>query len=674
MCSLTCRPLNKKSKPLNISQLVASFQNVHYKDNVKLETFTTSQLQSNSHFSKLLVSIDSFSQKDYLLLHKKYGLHKSSLVANAKQLIKIKNTHQRDNVPKGYMAVYVGEVQRKRFVVPLSYLDQPLFQDLLRRSEEEYGFNHPMGGLTIPCQEEAFVHLTTQLLICGNSNDDIRYHFNRSLFTYPTKALTTTKPCIQKENDSALPSNEEARNWVVRWRKVFSWQGMVSPPIGWLNSYSSSDLRNKSWNNGWSRGLHHARLHFSTLKETISKFQANLNRCPVWASRCRTANRRGHNDDGVVDNAHRPPQRRVVRVSTKRRATTDDYLFHRSRLPAPSSPLPLLASSISYGSQPTIKHPPTKRKKRVARKKASSAPAGEKMPWSDDELVALADAWCTTSQDETRGTDQKGDAYWGRIQAKLAATLGQPEDYRSTDSITSKWTQMKAKLTKFNGIYMRLARNPPSGWNELKLLDEAHILYKAENNNNVFKLKRVWDRVRSERKWLELPSTTSRSSGSKRTFVEDEDVEIVREAKKESRSWLKKNGHFFGENGKGNVDNHYGTEGVAISDGMIIFFFTRNMGVFTLHNNSLVANAKQLIKLKNTHQRDNVPKGCLAVYVGEIQKKRFVVPLSYLDKPLFQDLLRRSEEEYEFNHPMGGLTIPCHEDIFLHVITQLRAS
>ncbi|MFS8031391.1 putative small auxin-up RNA [Helianthus anomalus] len=85
-----------------------------------------------------------------------------ALVANTKQLIKHNNKHQRD-VPKGYMAVYVGEIQRKRFVVPLSYLDQPFFQDLLRRSEEEYGFNHPMGGLTIPCCEEAFVRLTTQV-------------------------------------------------------------------------------------------------------------------------------------------------------------------------------------------------------------------------------------------------------------------------------------------------------------------------------------------------------------------------------------------------------------------------------------------------------------------------------------------------------------------------------
>ncbi|PWA45596.1 Auxin responsive SAUR protein [Artemisia annua] len=85
-----------------------------------------------------------------------------SFVANAKQMIKLHNKHQ-SNVPKGYLAVYVGELQKKRFVVPLSYLDQPLFQDLLRRSEEEYGFSHPMGGLTIPCQEETFINLTAQL-------------------------------------------------------------------------------------------------------------------------------------------------------------------------------------------------------------------------------------------------------------------------------------------------------------------------------------------------------------------------------------------------------------------------------------------------------------------------------------------------------------------------------
>ncbi|WZZ90916.1 hypothetical protein YC2023_119495 [Brassica napus] len=39
--------------------------------------------------------------------------------------------------PKGFLAVYVGEGQKKRYVVPVSYLSQPSFQALLSKSEEE---------------------------------------------------------------------------------------------------------------------------------------------------------------------------------------------------------------------------------------------------------------------------------------------------------------------------------------------------------------------------------------------------------------------------------------------------------------------------------------------------------------------------------------------------------
>ncbi|XP_052193050.1 auxin-responsive protein SAUR22-like [Diospyros lotus] len=67
------------------------------------------------------------------------------------------------DVPKGYLAVYVGEAQKKRFLVPVSYLNHPTFQDLLRKAEEEFGFSHPMGGLTIPCREDIFINLTSQL-------------------------------------------------------------------------------------------------------------------------------------------------------------------------------------------------------------------------------------------------------------------------------------------------------------------------------------------------------------------------------------------------------------------------------------------------------------------------------------------------------------------------------
>ncbi|KAK2978315.1 hypothetical protein RJ640_017166 [Escallonia rubra] len=67
------------------------------------------------------------------------------------------------DVPKGYFAVYVGEQEKKRFVIPISFLKQPSFQGLLSQAEEEFGFDHPMGGLTIPCREDTFIDLTSRL-------------------------------------------------------------------------------------------------------------------------------------------------------------------------------------------------------------------------------------------------------------------------------------------------------------------------------------------------------------------------------------------------------------------------------------------------------------------------------------------------------------------------------
>jgi SAUR family protein len=63
------------------------------------------------------------------------------------------------DVPKGHFAVYVGE-NRSRYIVPISWLTHPEFQNLLQRAEEEFGFNHDMG-LTIPCEEVVFRSLTS---------------------------------------------------------------------------------------------------------------------------------------------------------------------------------------------------------------------------------------------------------------------------------------------------------------------------------------------------------------------------------------------------------------------------------------------------------------------------------------------------------------------------------
>lgn len=61
------------------------------------------------------------------------------------------------DVPKGYLAVYVGP-ELRRFIIPTSYLSHSLFKVLLEKAEEEFGFDHG-GGLTIPCEIETFKYL-----------------------------------------------------------------------------------------------------------------------------------------------------------------------------------------------------------------------------------------------------------------------------------------------------------------------------------------------------------------------------------------------------------------------------------------------------------------------------------------------------------------------------------
>ncbi|KAL2346071.1 hypothetical protein Fmac_000071 [Flemingia macrophylla] len=78
-------------------------------------------------------------------------------------------------VPKGYLPVYVGDkrrrlqksqkdilqcmLERKR----RSFLNEPLFRELLSQAEEEFGYYHAMGGLTIPCKEDVFLDTTSHL-------------------------------------------------------------------------------------------------------------------------------------------------------------------------------------------------------------------------------------------------------------------------------------------------------------------------------------------------------------------------------------------------------------------------------------------------------------------------------------------------------------------------------
>ncbi|XP_054784915.1 auxin-responsive protein SAUR32-like [Prosopis cineraria] len=64
-------------------------------------------------------------------------------------------------------------------------------------------------------------------------------------------------------------------------------------------------------------------------------------------------------------------------------------------------------------------------------------------------------------------------------------------------------------------------------------------------------------------------------------------------------------------------------------------------------------------------QQQGIPKGCLAIKVGQEgeQQERFVVPVLYFNHPLFSQLLKEAEEVYGFDQK-GTITIPCHVEVF----------
>ncbi|XP_061956191.1 auxin-responsive protein SAUR15-like [Populus nigra] len=77
-------------------------------------------------------------------------------------------------VPKGHLAVYVGESDgdTKRELVPVIFFNHPLFAELLQRTERVNGYNHS-GGITIPCGYSEFEKVKTRIAAWENCHNSI---------------------------------------------------------------------------------------------------------------------------------------------------------------------------------------------------------------------------------------------------------------------------------------------------------------------------------------------------------------------------------------------------------------------------------------------------------------------------------------------------------------------
>ncbi|PKU59361.1 Indole-3-acetic acid-induced protein ARG7 [Dendrobium catenatum] len=71
--------------------------------------------------------------------------------------------------PKGYLAVYVGGGEEDKppqsYLVSVCHFNHPLFVELLREAEEEFGFHH-QRGITIPCPAWRFERIQKRIAAC----------------------------------------------------------------------------------------------------------------------------------------------------------------------------------------------------------------------------------------------------------------------------------------------------------------------------------------------------------------------------------------------------------------------------------------------------------------------------------------------------------------------------
>lgn len=82
--------------------------------------------------------------------------HIPRILEGYKKGIEYYDSGRSSNVPKGFLAVYVGEGQEHhRFEVPVPYFNHPLFGELLKEAEDKYGFDQ-RGALNLPCKLSQF--------------------------------------------------------------------------------------------------------------------------------------------------------------------------------------------------------------------------------------------------------------------------------------------------------------------------------------------------------------------------------------------------------------------------------------------------------------------------------------------------------------------------------------
>ncbi|XP_021971899.1 glutathione S-transferase T3-like [Helianthus annuus] len=158
---------------------------------------------------------------------------------------------------------------------------------------------------------------------------------------------------------------------------------------------------------------------------------------------------------------------------------------------------------------PKTQPKPSKKKNKKGKGKKEDAPGKQMQQWTKIEEEALAKAYINSSTSPIVDkillflyyycNNQLSDSFWQETLDIFHGLMEQGE-YRTIDSISSKWRKMNTLINRFCGFYNTTRANKPSGWNHENVFNEAVRLYENESKAP-FPHVRAWLVVKDHPKW-----------------------------------------------------------------------------------------------------------------------------------------------------------------------------
>ncbi|CAL9194879.1 unnamed protein product [Musa hybrid cultivar] len=147
------------------------------------------------------------------------------------------NTKNTSIANRGHFVVYTSE--GRRFTVPLAFLSARMFQELLRLSEEEFGFSGD-GPISLPC-DAVFLEYVLSLLKKRGPKDAEREMLIFGFMRRCSRSSLDKLLCFT--NQQAMLSPRRLHEIASRWQKMAA---LRRKRISWMRRDASPEFNTKS--------------------------------------------------------------------------------------------------------------------------------------------------------------------------------------------------------------------------------------------------------------------------------------------------------------------------------------------------------------------------------------------------------------------------------------------